>query len=99
MSTDEMDQIADELVQRLRLSDEDAAIKHDITADLVSCMAELERVGVKTDTRKPLIQKAAELYVKWQWDYLGKGDRFEKSFCALRDAMSLTQSYLSGEGE
>ena len=81
------------------MSDEDPALEHEVIDNLIDCMAELERVGIEIDTNKPLIRKAAELYLKWQWDYLGKGERFEKCFCNLRDAMSLTQSYLSDEDD
>ena len=81
------------------MSDEDPALSREAIDNLIDCMAELARVGIEIDTRKPLIRKAAELYLKWQWDYLGKGERFEKCFCNLRDAMSLTQSYLSEEDD
>lgn len=87
------------LMQRLRISDQSIELEREAIDNLVDCMAELERVGIEIDTCKPLIRKAAELYLKWQWDYLGKGERFEKCFCNLRDAMSLTQSYLSEEDD
>lgn len=94
MKRGDREQLLTELLQKLRLSDEDIELTHEAIDNLFACMSELERVGIDTNTRKPLIRKAAELYLKWQWDYLGKGERFEKSFCDLRDAMSLTESYL-----
>ena len=94
-----IEQMSHELMQRMRMSDEDPALSKEAIDNLIDCMAELERVGIEIDTCKPLIRKAAELYLKWQWDYLGKGERFEKCFCNLRDAMSLTQSYLSEEDD
>lgn len=41
-----------------------------------------------------LITKACELYCKWQYDYMGKGERFEKNYSCLRDAMSMGGDYI-----
>ncbi|MBQ9460993.1 MAG: hypothetical protein IJU51_03625 [Clostridia bacterium] len=94
MTQQDIELLSFELLQKLRLSDEDIALSREAMDNLFACMSELERVGIDTDMRKPLIRKAGELYLKWQWDYLGKGERFEKCFNDLRDALSLTQSYL-----
>ena len=58
--------------------------------------SELERVGIVINAdsySEPLIISAAELYCKWQYDYLGQGERFEKAFSDLRNALSLTSAY------
>lgn len=70
----------------------------EIESDLAACMFELKRVGVHENiavitSQDPLIYKAAELYCKWQYDYNGKGEQFEKAFNNLRDALSLCEDY------
>lgn len=83
---------------RLRLSSDD--LNDEITANISACEAELQRVGITYDETSALIIKAVELYIKWQWDYLGKGEKFEKNFCDLRDALSLCAAYTTAtEGD
>lgn len=74
----------------------------DITSNIVACMLELQRVGVAAYAADPesqdaLIVKAAELYCKWQYDFNGKGDQFQKAFENLRDALSLCDNYAESE--
>ena len=74
------------------------AIDEDINSNIDVCMLDLQRVGVhKTiavnDSKDPLINKAAELYCKWQYDYNGNGDKYEKAYNNLRDALSLCDDY------
>ncbi len=68
----------------------------EITRYIQACLKELERVGIVINAgsySEPLIVSAAELYCKWQYDYLGQGDRFAKAFSDLRNALSLTSAY------
>ena len=72
----------------------DASISQDISA----CMSDLQRVGISEEhandaSEEPLIVKAAELYCKWQNDYNGKGEQFQKAYENLRDAISLCDTY------
>ena len=83
--------LLDNMKDKLRLSGND--LDDDITANINACEAELQRVGIVCDETSALIVKAIELYIKWQWDYLGKGEKFEKNFCDLRDALSLCAAY------
>lgn len=69
-----------------------------IIQDIESCMLDLKRVGVSadaatTDSEDALIVKAAELYCKWQNDFNGKGEQFQKAYENLRDALSLCDDY------
>ena len=43
-----------------------------------------------------LIYKACELYCKWHFNFLGKGEQFRHSYENLRDAMSLCSDYRCG---
>lgn len=70
-----------------------------IQSNINACMLDLQRVGVRKDIATPdsqdgLIQKAAELYCKWQDDFNGKGEQYQKAFENLRDAISLCDSHM-----
>ena len=74
------------------------AIDDDISSNMDACMLDLIRVGVHKSiavvtSEDALICKAAELYCKWQYDFNGKGDKFEKAYINLRDALSLCDDY------
>ena len=76
------------------------AIDEDIKFNIDVCMLDLKRVGIHetvavTDSKNPLVIKAAELYCKWQNNFQGKGDQYQKAYEKLRDAMSLCESYIN----
>lgn len=74
----------------------------EIKSNIDTALLELSRVGVdvtditnaSTNVNK-LILKACELYCKWQFNFMSKGEQFEKNFNALRDALSVTAQYLA----
>lgn len=76
------------------------AFDAEIKSNIDTALLELSRVGVdvtdltnaSTDANK-LILKACELYCKWQFNFMSKGEQFEKNFNALRDALSVTSQY------
>lgn len=75
------------------------ALDSDIQSNIDACMLELRRVGVLKSVANPesedaLICKAAELFCKWQYDFNGKGEQYQKAFEKLRDAISLCDSYI-----
>lgn len=49
-----------------------------------------EKCALKKD---PLLYKALELYCKWQEDFQGKGEMYEKSYKNLKDALALCGDY------
>jgi len=70
----------------------------DITTNIEACMLDLKRVGVgenlaNSSSTDPMIQKAAELFCKWQYDFNGKGDQYNRAYEKLRDALSLCGDY------
>lgn len=65
----------------------------DIQRNINACMLDLKRVGVCVDKQSELLTKAAELYCKAEYDYLGKGEMFKKNYMELRNAMSMTGEY------
>lgn len=65
----------------------------DIQQNIDACLLDLQRVGIDSSKDTSLLTKACELYCKWQYDYQQKGERFEKNYNSLRDAMSLCEEY------
>lgn len=70
-------------------------LDYDISANIDACLYDLTRVGVVTVGKEndPLIVKSAELYCKWQYNYDGSADRYERAYVALRDSLSLCGDY------
>ena len=50
-------------------------------------------VTVKGKEDDALIIKACELYVKWQEDFDGKSENYQKAYEKLRDSLSLCGDY------
>lgn len=68
-------------------------LNKDIQRNIDACLLDLERVGVDKNKQSELLTKACELYCKWHFDYLCKGDQSRKNYENLRDAMSLAGDY------
>ena len=70
-------------------------LDNDIDANINACLRDLTRVGVATAGKEndPLIVKSVELYCKWQYNYDGSSDRYERAYTALRDSLSLCGDY------
>lgn len=66
----------------------------DIQGNIDACLLDLKRVGVlNPDTTDALILKAVEMYCKWQYDFDGKGERYEKAYVNLRIGLGLCGDY------
>lgn len=83
----------------LRISHD--ALNEDIQSNIEACMLDLQRVGVSktaaiSTSKDALINKAAELYCKWQYDFNGKGEQCKQAYENLRDAISLCDNYIAG---
>lgn len=69
-----------------------SGLDNDIQNNIDACIQDLKLAGViaKEDA---LSEKACELYIKWQYDYLGKGVQFENAYQNLKIAMALSGEY------
>ena len=89
---------------RLALRFKTNAFDGEIEDNISAALRDLSRVGVDTEYSNSqnadiLIRKACELYCKWQFDFLEKGEQFRQSYENLRDAMSLCSTYRSKSDE
>lgn len=69
-----------------------AQLDDEIERNINTALRDLRRVGIDTKDND-LIDKACELYVKAQFDYMGKGEQFWGHYEDMRDAMSMTGEY------
>lgn len=80
-----------------------------IKSDIETALLDMKRLGIETfqrdkdgkviqendkvELKDALVEKAVELYCKAQFDFQGKGERYQKSYEALRDSLSLSGEY------
>lgn len=79
-------------------------IKHDkfdsnIKRYIDTCLQEMQMAGVNIKKESNLLDTACEFYCKWKLDYMGQGERYEKAYKDLRDAMSLCGLYNGEESD
>ena len=85
-----------ELLESVRLS---LGITHvklnsDIEETIDACRKDLRRAGVRPELEAdPLIVQAVKLYCKWQYNFQGQADRYERAYAGLRDSMALCGDY------
>lgn len=69
-------------------------LDENIKLDIEACKRDMERVGITyLDESDPIIHKVIELYLKWQYDFLAEGERYEKAYKEMRDGLSLCGDY------
>lgn len=83
--------VLDKIKTALRISHD--KLDEDIMNNIDACRMDLKRVGVNVSESDALIDKACELYCKYQYDYQNKGEQFRQSYESLRDALSLCDDY------
>lgn len=70
-----------------------AAIDEEIQRNVETCKRDLEMAGVYCKEDDSLYCKACEIYNKWQLNYMGKGEQFERAYSNLKDSMGLCGDY------
>ena len=68
----------------------DEVIKYNVDA----CKKDMMRVGIPViNEEDSAIQKVFELYLKWQYDFMGEGELYEKAYKGMRNGLSLCGEY------
>lgn len=88
---------ADEIRKSMRITH--TKLDEDIQRNINVCLLDLERVGINYRIDDETINKLCEVYCKWQYDFLGKGEQFEKNYVSLRDAVSMSEKYRENGNE
>lgn len=73
------------------------ALDRELAEEVDACLLRLKLSGAAGAETDPLVREAVRAYVRWQHDFCGRGEEWEKCFAGLRDAMSLAQEYRDGE--
>lgn len=81
----------DKIKMALRITH--TALDDDIQRNIDACLLDMEMVGVNKSVVTELSTKACELYCKWQYDYQGKGEQFQKNYEMLRNSLSMNGDY------
>lgn len=68
----------------------------EISRDMDAARLDMNRAGIDEKKDNALIDKAIELYCKAQFDYLGKGEQFQKAYDKLIDSIALSEEYRCG---
>lgn len=70
------------------------ALDTDITDWINACILDLGLSGVTiVNQTDALIIAATKLYCRWQYDYMGKGEQYEKAYSNLKNALALCGDY------
>lgn len=96
-----MSKLVEQVKKSMRISHKalDSVISDDIKAGALDLNTggvqpfTIESNGKKKLKDDPLINKALELYCKWQEDFQGKGDQYEKSYKSLKNSLALCGDY------
>ncbi|MCI5680173.1 MAG: hypothetical protein MR278_09425 [Bacteroidales bacterium] len=69
-------------------------LNNDIQSNIEACKKDMERVGITgMDDTDPLIHKAIELFLKWQYNFMAEGEKYERAYKEMRDGLSLCGDY------
>ena len=69
-------------------------LDEEIQYNVDACKRDMERVGITViNEEDSAIQKVFELYLKWQYDFMGEGERYEKAYKGMRNGLSLCGEY------
>lgn len=90
----EQDPMLTAIKNALHMTDDD--MDSEIAGDIAAALEDMRRVGVTAavaESESPLILKCVELYVKWQYGYMGQPERFREHYERLRDSLSQGSDY------
>lgn len=67
----------------------------EVQATIDAAVLDLGTAGVQAvdDT---LVGQAIKQYARWQFDYMGKGEQYQKAYTDLKSALSLIPEYNGG---
>ncbi len=79
------------------------ALDEEIEYNIDACIDDLTRLGIKkpepsgensgVQLYEGLTVKAIEIYLKQQFDFMGKGEQYRRNYEALCNALSMSEEY------
>lgn len=82
---------AESIRKKMRVSH--TRMDDEINDNIKAARLDMSRAGINESKDDPLTDKAIELFCKAQFDYLGKGEQFQRNYEKLRDSMTLAEKY------
>lgn len=81
----------DKIKKALRLTG--TALDGSLLQNIESCLDDLRDQDIDTDKIDVKVEKAVELYCKWQFNFNGEADRYERNYRAMLDQMSMQKRH------
>lgn len=66
-------------------------LNEEIQSTVDAAMLDLQSGGMSAVADSALVDTAVRLYLRWQYDYCGKGDQYAKAYADLKNILSLTE--------
>lgn len=82
---------AESIRKKMRVSH--TRMDDEINDNIKAARLDMSRAGINESKDDSLTDKAIELFCKAQFDYLGKGEQFQRNYEKLRDSMTLAEKY------
>lgn len=75
-------------------------LDNDVSDNISAALLELRAAGVKSGTEEMdmLTLRAVKLYCRWQYNFDGRAEQYEKAYSALKTALSLDTDHREGVG-
>lgn len=77
--------ILSEIKKSLRITG--TALDDVLQANIEACLMDLEDAGIDSSRLDNKVVKAVEMYCKWQMNFNGEADRYEKHYQKMSDTM------------
>lgn len=78
---------------RLALRMNNEALDEEILSTRDAALLDLGTAGVSPAEGDALVDQAVKLYVRWQFDFCGQGERYRQAYEALKACLSLVSGY------
>lgn len=66
-------------------------LDEEIQSTVDSALLDLQSGGMDPAADSALVDTAVRLYLRWQYDYCGKGDQYEKAYDDLKKILTLAE--------
>ena len=63
----------------------------EIQSTVDAALLDLQSGGMSSDAASALVDTAVRLYLRWQYDYCGKGEQYARAYAALKNVLCLTE--------
>lgn len=80
-------ELISKMKKHLRISHE--KLDEDIKDDITACILDMQRVGIKYDSKDELINQAIKLYLRYKFNFDNQAERYLRDYKSLRISLSM----------